>query len=119
MTLSSRVALVTGARRIGGIVALEIARRGADVAIVYRRSAEEAERVAGRVRAEGGQALAIQADLSTVDDCARVVAQTVAHFGRLDVLVNMASIYQSRPFDALTVEEWDAQLAVDLRSAFL
>lgn len=119
MTLSDRVALVTGARRIGGVVALEIARRGGDVAITYRNSAAEAERVAGEVRAEGRRALPIQADLSTTDGCARVVAETIAHFGRLDVLVNMASLYQSRPFDELTVEEWDTQLAVDLRSAFL
>jgi NAD(P)-dependent dehydrogenase (short-subunit alcohol dehydrogenase family) len=119
MTLSNRVALVTGARRIGGVVATEIARRGGDVALVYRSSAVEAERVVGEVRAGGRQAVAIQADLSTTDGCLRAVAGTVERFGRLDVLVNMASLYESRSFDALTVDEWDAQLAVDLRSAFL
>jgi NAD(P)-dependent dehydrogenase (short-subunit alcohol dehydrogenase family) len=119
MNLTGRVALVTGARRIGGVVALALARRGADVAIVYHMSVDEAERVATEVRAEGRRALTVQADLSSADDCLRIVAETVTHFGRLDVLVNMASVYESRPFDELTVEEWDRQLAVDLRSAFL
>lgn len=119
MRLSNRVALVTGARRIGGVVALEIARRGGDVAVVYRRSADDAARVVDAVRAEGRQAIAIRADLATTEGCVRAVAETAAHFGRLDVLVNMASLYESRPFADLTVAEWDAQLAVDLRSAFL
>ncbi len=119
MDLRDRVALVTGARRIGGVVALALARRGADVAIVYRTSGDEAERVADAARAEGRRALTLRADVSSADDCRRIVDETAASLGRLDVLVTMASLYELRAFDELTVEEWDRQLAVDLRSAFL
>jgi NAD(P)-dependent dehydrogenase (short-subunit alcohol dehydrogenase family) len=119
MDLTDRVALVTGARRIGGVVALSLARRGADVAIVYRRSAAEAEDVAESIRAEGRRVLTLQADLTMPDDCRRVVDDAARSFGRLDVLVTMASLYELRAFDELTVDEWDRQLAVDLRSAFL
>lgn len=117
--LSNRVALVTGARRIGAVVAIALARRGADVAIAYRHSADKAERVAAAVRAEGRRAFTVQADLATAGGGEHVVGQTVAHLGRLDVLVHMASRYERRDFAAMTVDEWDAQLAVDLRSAFL
>lgn len=119
MDLLNRVALVTGARRIGGVVALALARRGADVAVAYRHSAQEAEAIAALVRAEGRRALTLRADLTAAGDCARIVGETAAGLGRLDVLVHMASRYERRAFDEMTVEEWDGQLAVDLRSAFL
>jgi NAD(P)-dependent dehydrogenase (short-subunit alcohol dehydrogenase family) len=61
----------------------------------------------------------LQADLRQPDACDRVVDDTVDDLGRLDVLVNMASIYQPRPFDEITVADWDAQLSVDLRAAWL
>lgn len=119
MTLSGRVALVTGGRRIGGPLAVELARRGADVALAYRRSAEEAEQVAAEIRAFGRRALVVQADLSQAGDCQTLVEHTASGLGRLDVLVNMASVYVSKPFDDLTEADWDAAMAVDGRSAFL
>lgn len=119
MDLKDCVALITGARRIGGVVALALARRGADIALVYRSSSDEAERMAAAVRAEGRRAITVQADLSQAAAGARVVSETVAALGRLDVLVAMASLYESRPFDELTVDDWDRQIAVDLRSTFL
>jgi NAD(P)-dependent dehydrogenase (short-subunit alcohol dehydrogenase family) len=61
----------------------------------------------------------IQADLSQAADCTRAVEDTVEKLGRLDVLINMASIYRSKPFDELTEEDWNTQLTVDLRAAFL
>jgi NAD(P)-dependent dehydrogenase (short-subunit alcohol dehydrogenase family) len=119
MNLEDRAALVTGGRRIGAVVAEELARRGADVALCYRRSRDEAERAAGRVRALGRRAAVIQADLSRPEECERLVSDAVTLLGRLDVLVNMASVYVRREFDALTPESWDGSLAVDLRAAFL
>lgn len=119
MHLTGRVALVTGTRRIGSAVAVALARRGADVAVVYHTSADEAEKTAAEIRRLDRQALVIRADLSRAADCARVVSETVAALGRLDVLVNMASRYDRRPFDEMTVEDWDRQLGVDLRSTFL
>ena len=119
MDLADRVALITGGKRIGAVVATELARRGADVAIVYHRSRSEAEETAEAVRALGRRGLVLQADLRQPDACAGVVDDAVDGLGRLDVLVNMASTYRAKPLDDVTVEDWDAQLAVDLRAAWL
>ena len=119
MDLSSRAALVTGTRRIGAVVATELARAGADVALVYRRSRTEADETAAAVRALGRRAVVLHADLREPDACERIVEETVDAFGRLDVLVTMASVYRRRPLDELTVENWNEQMDVDLRSAWL
>ena len=110
---------MTGGRRIGAVVAMELARGGADVALVYRRSRAEAEETADSLRALDRKVFLVQADLTNPESCERVVNETVDALGRLDVLINMASIYVSKPVDELTVEDWDAQLNVDLRAAWL
>jgi NAD(P)-dependent dehydrogenase (short-subunit alcohol dehydrogenase family) len=119
MELNGRVALITGGKRIGSVVATELARAGADIAMVYRQSRGEAEETAVAVRGLGRRALLLQGDLRDPDACQRVVDGTVDALGRLDVLVNMASVYRSKPFDELTVKDWDAALEVDLRATFL
>jgi NAD(P)-dependent dehydrogenase (short-subunit alcohol dehydrogenase family) len=119
MELSDRVALITGGKRIGSVVATELARRGADIALVYRSSRTEAEETADAVRGLGRRAAVLQADLSQPDAAERLVDATVAELGRLDILVNMASLYRPRPLDELTVDDWDDQMAVDLRAAWL
>ena len=119
MDLADRVALITGGKRIGAVVAIELARSGAHVGLVYRESRGEAENTAEAIRGLGRRPVVLQADLQQPEACARVIDETVAAFGRLDVLVNMASIYRATPFDNLTVTEWDAQFAVDLRAAWL
>jgi NAD(P)-dependent dehydrogenase (short-subunit alcohol dehydrogenase family) len=117
--LTDKVALITGGRRIGAVVATELARRGAHVAIVYRASRAEAEETATALRALTRRALVVQADLQQPDACRRAVEETVAEFARLDVLVNMASIYRAKALDDLTVQDWDEQMAIDLRAAWL
>jgi NAD(P)-dependent dehydrogenase (short-subunit alcohol dehydrogenase family) len=119
MKLADRVALITGGKRIGLAVARELAARGVDIAFTYARSKPEAEEGASIVRAAGRRAMTTQADLSDPAACARVVQETVAELGRLDILINMASVYARKPFDALTVDDWDAPMRVDLRAAFL
>ena len=119
MELSGRVALITGGRRIGAVVTTELARGGADVALVYRRSRTEAEETAEAVRALGRRAFLVQADLSAPDSCQRIVDETVDALGRIDVLVNMASIYISKPIDDVTVDDWNTQMNVDLRASWL
>jgi len=119
MELAGRVALITGGRRIGAVVASEMARGGADIALVYRRSRAEAEETADSLRALGRRVFLVQADLSRPDSGDRVVDETVNALGRLDVLINMASIYVQKSVDELTVEDWDTQLAVDVRAAWL
>jgi NAD(P)-dependent dehydrogenase (short-subunit alcohol dehydrogenase family) len=119
MTLTGRAALITGGKRIGAVVATALAHEGADVAVAYNRSREEADATADGIRALGRRAVALRADVSAPADCARLVADTVHALGRLDVLVNMASVYRAKPLADLTSADWDAQLAVDLRAAFL
>jgi len=119
MELGGRVALITGGRRIGAVVASELARAGADIALAYRRSRAEAEETADSLRALGRRVFLVQADLSQPESCDRIIDETVNALGRLDVLVNMASLYVRKPLDELTVEDWDNQLAVDARAAWL
>jgi NAD(P)-dependent dehydrogenase (short-subunit alcohol dehydrogenase family) len=119
MELNGRVALITGGKRIGAVVAAELARAGTDVALVFRQSRAEAEETAVAVRGLGRRALTVQGDLREPDACERVVDQTVDALGRLDVLINMASVYHPTPFDDLTVEDWNESLDVDLRAAWL
>lgn len=119
MTLRDRVVLVTGGRRIGRVVARELAVRGADVALGYRGSRQEADDTAAEVRAAGRRAVVARADVSRAADCEALVSAADQEFRRLDVLVHMASIYGPRPFDELTEADWDRDLAVNLKSAFL
>jgi NAD(P)-dependent dehydrogenase (short-subunit alcohol dehydrogenase family) len=119
MQLESRVVLITGAKRVGAVLARAAAARGADVAVTYNRSRDEADETVAAVQASGRRALAIEANIADPAACADLVAAVDDEFGRLDVLVNMASIYKSVPFDQMDVETWERQLAVDLRGAFL
>jgi NAD(P)-dependent dehydrogenase (short-subunit alcohol dehydrogenase family) len=119
MELRDRAALITGGKRIGAAIAADLARRGMDVALSYNRSKREAEDVAGAVRAAGRQVHVIQADLAKGEECRRIVDQAAALLGRLDVLVNMASVYTTVPFDDTDEAHWDAVVDVDLKAAFL
>ena len=119
MDLTDKTALITGGRRIGAVVATELARKGANVAMVYRASRNEAEATAAALRTLTRRAVVIQGDLQQPDACRRVVDDTTTEFGRLDILVNMASVYREKPIDDLTIEDWDTQLSIDLRAAWL
>jgi len=117
--LKDKVALITGGKRIGLVVAGELAGRGVDVALSYARSRTEAEQAAERVRAAGRRAALFQANLAQPEACAALVASAVQELGRLDILINMASVYVKRAFDDLRVEDWNGVMDVDLRAAFL
>lgn len=119
MDLTGKVALITGGKRIGAVVATELAKAGADVALVYNHSRAEADETVSAVRALGRRAFSVKADVSSANDCAAAVAGTIAQLGRLDVLVNMASLYVAKPFADLTAADWDTQMSIDLRAAFL
>jgi NAD(P)-dependent dehydrogenase (short-subunit alcohol dehydrogenase family) len=101
------------------VVAEELARRGADVALCYARSRAEADATAVAVRALGRRCEVFQADLSKPEECAGVVARTREAFGRIDILVNMASVYVRKPFADVSAADWDASMDVDLRATFL
>ncbi|MEO8070821.1 MAG: SDR family oxidoreductase [Acidobacteriota bacterium] len=118
MNLESAVVLITGAKRIGAEIAAGVAARGADVALVYRQSKTEADAAVARIETAGRRALAVQADVADPASAAVVVAAVEQTFGRLDVLVNMASLYQSVSFDELNQAQWQHQLAIDLGGSF-
>lgn len=119
MTLTDSVVLITGGRRIGLAVAHELARRGAHIALAYRGSKDEADLGVRDALALGRRAVALQADVSKAADCRALVDGTVAALGRIDVLINMASVYGPEPLESLTETAWDRNLAINLRSAFL
>ena len=119
MDLNGRGVLITGGKRIGASVAIDLARSGARIALVYRHSRDEAEATASKVRAQGSDAFVLQADLSDGNACRRVVDEAAAALDRLDVLINMASLYERKAYDSLDDSDWDRALAVDLRSSHL
>lgn len=119
MELANRVALVTGGRRMGGALARSLASRGADIALTFNRSRTDVEETIQAVEAMGRRGIALQTDLRQPADCERAVEETVARLGRLDVLINMASVYVEVRFDALTLDHWEDALNIDLRAAFL
>jgi NAD(P)-dependent dehydrogenase (short-subunit alcohol dehydrogenase family) len=116
--LTGKVALITGGKRIGLVVAEELARRGVDVGLGYARSLPEAEEAAGRVRAAGQRAAIVQADLADPEACRNLVARVADALGGLDILINMASAYADRRFDELRTSDWNAPLAIDLGASF-
>ena len=101
------------------MVARDPASRGVDIAVSYARSQAEADRAVEAVRSAGRRASAFQADLSQPEAAAALVRSVVDTFGRMDIPVNMASVYVQRPFAELNVAVWDAVMNVDLRAAFL
>ena len=120
MRLKDKVAIVTGGGTgIGKASAVRFAREGAKVAVAGRRPEPLAE-VVGEIEAQGGEAIAISADVSKADDTQRIVRQTVERFGGLHVLFNNAADTMThKTVEDMTVEEWDGCLNATLRSIFL
>jgi 3-oxoacyl-[acyl-carrier protein] reductase len=117
--LEGKVALVTGGSRgIGAAIAEKLAKDGADVALTYARSIDQARAVVGGIEAMGRRALAILADNNDAAAVEAAVKQTVVTLGRLDILVNNAGIFRAAPLDALTLADFDEMIAVNLRAVF-
>jgi NAD(P)-dependent dehydrogenase (short-subunit alcohol dehydrogenase family) len=119
VTLAGRAALITGGKRIGATIARALAGAGMDVALSYHFSKAEAESTAAEVVAAGRRAHIARADLGNPDECRAVVDGAAAAFGRLDVLVNMASVYTAVPLDQTDEHVWHRAIDIDLRAAFL
>lgn len=119
MSLAGQVALVTGAARgIGRAVALALGQEGAAVAVNYARSADAAEAVAAEIRALGGDAVALQADVSLPEECRRLVEEVVGRWGRLDILVNNAGITRDTLLVRMRDEDWLQVLSTNLGGVF-
>jgi NAD(P)-dependent dehydrogenase (short-subunit alcohol dehydrogenase family) len=128
MQLAGKIALVTGAGRgIGKAIAVGFARAGADI-IAISRTLPEIEETVRTVQFAGRRALAIQGDVSRLEDVERIAQQVGSHFGGLDILVNNAALRMNHlgkkdsyyiPFTNLTIDDWDSAINVNLRGPFL
>jgi 3-oxoacyl-[acyl-carrier protein] reductase len=118
--LSGKVALVTGGSRgIGRAIALALAEQGARVAVNFVTNAAAAEGVVQEIQGSGGQAIAIQGDVSQPQDVRRLVDETLASFDKLDILVNNAGLTRDGLLLRMSEDEWDSVMAVNLRGAYL
>jgi 3-oxoacyl-[acyl-carrier protein] reductase len=118
--LQGRRALVTGASRgIGAEIVRRLAADGASVAFTYGRSSAEADKLVAEVTADGGKVVSIQADSADAEQVAKSVDDAVAQLGGLDVLVNNAGVAVLRDVESLRLDEFDRQLAINVRAVFV
>ena len=118
---TTKVALITGSgkHRIGNVVAMALADRGYDIALHYNRSAEEAQETVAELEQKGVRAAAFQADVANETDVARLFDAALAAFGRLDVLVTAAAVWQPKPLEDVTAEDVRRQFDVNTLGTFL
>ena len=118
--LSNQVALVTGASSgIGSGVAKSLAAEGAKVVVNYARSAKGAEAVVEEITAQGGDAIAIQADVSQEDQVLKMFGQMYDTYGTIDILVNNAGLQKDSPFPEMSLEDWNTVININLTGQFL
>ena len=118
--LKNKVAIVTGASRgIGQAAALALASKGAKVVVNYARSGDAAEATVAEIMAAGGEAVAVQADVSQAEQVDNLIKQTLDKFGRIDVLVNNAGITKDTLLLRMKPEQWQAVIDLNLTGVFL
>jgi pteridine reductase len=118
-TLHNRVALVTGAgKRLGRAIALRLASEGSDVAVHYGKSQQEALEVVREIEKLGRRSLAIQADLTCVQQIHELIARVASEFQRLDILINSAANFLETKFGQTSEATWDASLDTNLKAPF-
>jgi len=120
MDFTGKIAIVTGASRgIGRAIAVKLGSLGATVVVNHRASPAGAEETAAAVRAAGGQALVVQADVSNAADVQRMVKEVLEAYGRVDVLVNNAGTTRDMLVLRMKEEDWEHVINTNLKSAFL
>jgi acetoacetyl-CoA reductase len=117
--LKNKVAIVTGGSRgIGAEISLELAKQGVKIVINYNSQKEQADKVVAEIVELGGEAYAVQADVSNSQDAAKLVTEAVNHFGGVDILVNNAGITRDSTFKKLSEEDWRKVIDVNLNSVY-
>jgi len=117
--LEGKVAIITGASRgIGRKVAEQLADLGAKVIINYSSSPDKAEEVVKEIQDKGGEAIAIQADISQIGDIERLFLETISAFGKVDILINNAGIMINKPLTEVTEADYDKQFSVNVKGTF-
>ena len=121
MSISScKTAIVTGASRgLGRQIALYLATQNINIVVNYAASRAEADAVAAEINAAGGRALAVQADVGNEADVARLFEQALAHFGRIDIVVNNAGTMITRSLKDSSTADFERQFDVNVKSVFL
>ncbi|WP_209122420.1 3-oxoacyl-[acyl-carrier-protein] reductase [Alkalihalobacillus sp. BA299] len=118
--LNGKAALVTGASRgIGKAIALELAQNGAKVAVNYAGSKDKAEAVVAEIVANGGEAIAIQADVANSEAVQDMVKEVISTYGSLDILINNAGITRDTLVMRMKDEDWDAVINTNLKGVFI
>lgn len=119
MKLDGKVAIVTGSSRgIGRAIALKLASLGAKVVVNYNKGAQAAQEVVEEIKANGGEAIAIQADVSKFEEAQRLVDESIKAFGKVDILVNNAGINRDNLLAMMKESDWDEVIDTNLKSAF-
>lgn len=118
-TLNEKIILVTGASRgIGATIAEQLAAAGAKIIVNYAGGKEAAEQVVHRIQQAGGDAIALQADISQPAAVQNLFDAAIAHYGRIDVLVNNAGIMITKPIKDTTDEDFDRQFSINVKGTF-
>jgi len=108
-----------GSRGIGAAVATEFAKLGARIAITYRSNKRQAETCLREIRASGSECIALQAEVSNAKAVRNAVRKVLAHYGRIDVLVNNAGVWRRGEIGKMTEKQWDETIEINLKGTFL
>jgi 3-oxoacyl-[acyl-carrier protein] reductase len=117
-SLKGKVAWITGGRRIGQEIAIALSELGADLVITYRSSEKEAQEIVDKVKEYGNKTLVLKADVSNRESVREAVEGIKKEFGKLDILIELASIFKPVKFEEITEENWDANFAAHVKGSF-